>query len=266
MAAADPSRALLFAVRYENPDEVKALIDSGARVDPGALQEAVGRDPKIMELLLSKDIDVNVLSDVLGFAIDWIKPQIQIIDLLLKKGVHVENGQALLRAIEKKVRLLDRDVDVYLPDIVERLLKAGSNPNVINESGSPALHRAILKDARERPRREAYFKIAKLLLAYDANPLLLDGEGRTAFDLLDRIRDNEEMRLLLLSAPALTNEQVIGFARSPEEISAVLRERAGKRRVHAVRAAASVWAAAGNNNTRRRHRHRRSTRRSRNRR
>ena len=177
------TRALKTAIEYNNRIMVYMLLQYGA--DPNLLV----KNWYLLTLALYRG-NLGIISDLLGFGadpnrvVDYSPPS-----LFHVKGVNF--GPHLLRVAQllidaganlnaRDIRgacLIDRYANVE-PDylLTEYFLKLGVNPNAQDRNGNTPLINASYKDP----------DIIQLLMAYGADPTILNRYGYTAYD---RIND-----------------------------------------------------------------------------
>ncbi len=141
------NKQLLKAVVSNNIGQVKSLLASGANINY--------KDPVLKETSLIKAAEDG---------------KINMINLLLEKGADI-NVQTLTGVTP----LFNAVFNEYSSDeAVRLLLKAGANPNISTKYGETPLHIAI-------PREN--LKVIKYLIQAGADPTIVDGDGKDAFDL-----------------------------------------------------------------------------------
>jgi len=106
----------------------------------------------------------------------------KIVKILLERGADVTMRDYLGYTV------VNRASGTAEPDVMQMLLDAGADPNDCPEQDpSPPLHDAAW---------QGHAEVVRILLRYGADPLALDGEGRTALDCARKAGHGEVARIL----------------------------------------------------------------------
>ena len=157
---------LVLAAESGSTEAVKFLVHNGVNLESNALcAAAVYGYGEIVEILLKAGIkpDSDTIVSVAG------TENVKIIEILIQAGapINAPSSKGLFFALHNAV------LAGHLK-VVDVLLKAGANPNVIDEGGStPLMMSAYGCDP----------DIARLLLSYGADALLINADGETATDM-----------------------------------------------------------------------------------
>ena len=151
-------------------DSIRKAASSRPMLHPGWSSTAP-REPVVRPVVRDEPVDVHAIRrGGVTPLIDAVRTgQRDVVDALLRDGADVDARDSLgTTALQMAVGTFDRDTA-----IVRRLLDAGANPNVVdNTRATPLLQASITKDTA----------ILRVLLARGADPCLSDDKGRTILD------------------------------------------------------------------------------------
>ena len=135
-------------------------------------------DLKLVELLMAHDADPNAAParTEAPLAEACYRGHLEVAQLLFARGARLETpGQVGCTALFRAVGFNNS------PAVAQWLLKAGANPNALNDLGATPLHHAV---------EYGYADSAKILVAAGANPDLAAAKGQTPRGLARRFAES----------------------------------------------------------------------------
>lgn len=203
--------ALINAIRNEDTEKVKSLLDLGAKIDPaiyknsdmGLLATALKFEHKeITALLLDHGADMYAADKLSGLRpIDQIlqyralKPEI--LNLFIEKGFDVKK----MIDEEPKWTVLHLAADRGTPAIIEILLNAGADINAQTIYGETPLHRASSLRVGA--------PVAKSLIKNGAKTNIIDNYGRTAQQVAKQHQFNDIVNLFKQKTEAIPAPAIV---------------------------------------------------------
>jgi hypothetical protein len=182
----DKDSALMYAIEYGLTDEAKALVAAGIDVnlnnESTALSRAIYAAPsdhlELCKVLITAGANPNIssidgstpLMYAAGVCGDNLsdKERLELCKLLISSGADLNQKN------EKGASAISCAVSSVNIKIVETLIVAGADVNIIDNQQRNLLHRIDPKDG------EHAIHLAQLLLANGTNPNHLDADGKTA--------------------------------------------------------------------------------------
>ncbi len=163
----------------------KKLIEAGADLTiqnrQGAVIHSQGIEPAVIQLLLDRGVDVNLLNAQGQTPLHVHRFQATLVKLLLERGAKVN-----LQDAEGKTPLYDVNLEV-----AQLLVAANADLNVQDNSGRTPLHQAVLEE-------QSFFgpELVTLFLSKNARVDLKDKQGKTALDLARQLNKTQIINLL----------------------------------------------------------------------
>src|SRR3990167_2254247 len=161
-----------------NLEIANLLLDSGAKVDPASLANAIDAgDKKLIEKMLAQHLD----RETLNYALIKIEnPKIEDVELLMKHGAFIH------RQFQDGITILDKAILKLNVDLVRWLLEHGVNPNTKRTfSGEVTLLMAVTQIlALPGYTGTEAEEIFELLLKHGADAQAIDSHNNAVIDYL----------------------------------------------------------------------------------